>query len=97
MRRLEGVPLSTLIRMQLDIGEPLSASWLRQFNRELLEEYSDTEIDAALKIIAAGDGEAPTPEEQPAETGEQLGAEERHLRKPRSSRSSARAWPIPSS
>jgi hypothetical protein len=82
MRRLEGPPLSTLIRMQLDIGGPLTASWLRQFNRELLEEYTDSEIDAALAIIAAGDRDAPGIEEASDHADEHAGAEERHLRRP---------------
>jgi MrfA Zn-binding domain len=79
MTRLESPPLSTLLRLMLDVGAQPTPEQLRQQHRALLEEFSDEEIAAAISIVTSGEGE---------ENGEVDGAEEegepdeRRLRRP---------------
>ena len=62
MSALEVPPLSTLIHMSIQIGQLASPSMLRDANRELLEPYSDAELEEAIELIASE-----TPEEHEAE------------------------------
>jgi hypothetical protein len=50
---LEIPPLSTLIHMSIQIGQPATASMLRDANRELLEPYSDSELEEAVRLMAS--------------------------------------------
>jgi hypothetical protein len=93
MMRLESPPLSTLLRLMLDLDAQPTPEQLRQQHRTLLEDFGDEEIAAALAILASdekddsdgtndGDGasdEAGDDGEGDADGGD---ADERDLRRP---------------
>ncbi|MHB8718544.1 MAG: DrmB family protein [Candidatus Dormibacteria bacterium] len=59
---LEIPPLSTLIHMSVQIGQVASPAMLRDANRELLEPYSDAELEEAIKLMASEVPEEETPD-----------------------------------
>jgi hypothetical protein len=77
MKRLESPPLSTLLRLMLDLDAQPTPDQLRQQHRALLEEFSDDEIAAALAIIGSDGTDDDTQED-----GEGNGEDERQLRRP---------------
>ena len=54
MSALEIPPLSTLVSLSVQLGQPASPTQLREASRELLEPYSDSELDEAVRLIAGG-------------------------------------------
>jgi hypothetical protein len=77
MKRLESPPLSTLLRLMLDLGAQPTPEQLRQQHRTLVEDFADDEISAALTIIRSNGGE----EEPPDQDGDD-GGDESQLRRP---------------
>lgn len=56
MRRMESPPLSTLIRLYADAGRPPTIEVLRQQHFALLSDFSDSEVNAAIKTVTGGGG-----------------------------------------
>lgn len=56
LRRMESPPLSTLIQIYADAGRPPTAAVLRQQHFELLRDFSDAEVSAAIKTVT-GEGD----------------------------------------
>ncbi len=50
---LEIPPLSTVVHMSIKIGEPATPQLLRSTSRELLERYSDAELEEAVHLMAS--------------------------------------------
>lgn len=50
---LEIPPLSTLIHLSLQLGQVLSPAQVRDANRQLLEPYSDAELEEAIRLMVA--------------------------------------------
>jgi hypothetical protein len=78
--RLESPPLSTLLRFAADLGGILTPEKIRGQHRQLLDEFSDEEIAAALEIVASGEREQEEEEEEQRVTEEDQ--DERQLRRP---------------
>lgn len=77
MTRLESTPLSTLLRLMLDLGAQPTPEQLRQQHRALLEDFSDEEIAAALAIVGSNGTDEDTEEDRNGD-----GGDERQLRRP---------------
>jgi hypothetical protein len=81
MTRLESPPLSTLLRLMLDLGAQPTTGQLRQQHRALLDEFSDDEISAALSIITADGGSGEDGDDGEHGEREGGGGDERQLRR----------------
>jgi len=60
---LEIPPLSTVVHMSIQLGQPATPEQLRSTSRELLHPYSDAELQEAVRLLAS---EMREEEEQPA-------------------------------
>lgn len=54
MSALEIPPLSTLVSLSTQLGQRASPTQLREASRELLETYSDAELEEAMRLISSG-------------------------------------------
>jgi hypothetical protein len=79
MTRLENPPLSTFLQLMRDVGAAVTPEMLRGQHRELLDEFSDPEINAALAIVASGDDGGKAAEDG---AGDESEHDERQLRRP---------------
>lgn len=75
---LEIPPLSTLIHMSVQIGQVASPSMLRDANRELLEPYSDPELEEAIRVMASEMPEEEDPALTPDEPDEVVFRRQEH-------------------
>jgi hypothetical protein len=78
LRRMESPPLSTLVRLYTDAaGSPPAPAALREQHFALLRDFSDTEIDAAIRTVTGS--EAPPEADR---DGDHALADEGDLRRP---------------
>jgi hypothetical protein len=59
---LEIPPLSTVVHMSIQLGQPATPTQLRSTSRQLLEPYSDAELEEAVQVLAS---ETPDENEEP--------------------------------
>jgi Domain of unknown function (DUF1998) len=67
---LEIPPLSTIISMSAQIGQDVSARTLREASRELLEPYTDEQLEEAVRAMATELPEESDPDLSPDESAE---------------------------
>lgn len=58
---LEIPPLSTVVHMSIQLGQPATPDQLRSTGRQLLEPYSDAELEEAVRVLSS---ETPVEEEE---------------------------------
>jgi hypothetical protein len=83
---LETPPVSTIVSMSAQIGQPPSAATLRDANRELLAPYTDDQLEEAVRAMASELPEESDPELLPGESAEVAFRRQEHeaLQLPRS-------------
>lgn len=77
---LEIPPLSTIIHLSAQAGKEVNASMLRaNARRELLEPYSDAQLEEAVRLMASDEPEESEPDLPPDESAEIKFRREEHL------------------